>query len=172
MKPADSTRQDVPPQPSAPAADSIAPTTDGIIAALGERVAAQIDRGGSTLQLALAETRLAAVSAALLIGLAVAAALLVIVVWLLLCALAGYGLWSLGLALPWTLLVLLLLHGLALAGLAWTGRRLANDLAFAETRRVLRKAPPEPVPEPSPESVPEHSPEHPPEHSPEHSPER
>jgi len=132
----DDTRQ------SAQTAAGPRPTADGIVAALGERLVAQLDRGSSTLQLALAEMRLATVSAAVLLGLAMAAALLVVVIWLLVCALVGYGLWSWGLAPPWALLVLLVLHGLALAAMAWFGRRLANDLGFAETRRLLQKSPP------------------------------
>lgn len=119
------------------AAKHASPTTDTLIAAFGERLSAQVERGGSTLRLALAETRLAAVSAAALLGLAVAAALMGIVIWLLLAALAGYGLWALGLSPPAALGLLLVIHLIAVGVMGWIGTRLAADLRFAHTRRVL-----------------------------------
>ena len=100
-----------------PAAEP-SPTTDGLLGAFAERLRAQFDRGSSTLRLALAESRLAASSAALLLGIAVAGAALAVIVWLLLVALAAYALWLLGASPGLALGVLLLAHLVAL-GAPW-----------------------------------------------------
>lgn len=114
--------------------------TDGIVGALGERLSAAIEHGATALRLALAETRLAATSAALLVGIALAAVVLAILIWLQLIALAGYGLWSLGLSPALALLVLLGVHVAAALALGLFARRLTRDLKFAHTRRALADA--------------------------------
>ena len=114
-------------------------STDGLLAALGERVLAQAERGSGTLRLALAETRLAASSAAVLLAIAILGAALAIVMWLLLMALAGYLLWLVGVPLAGVLVTLLLAHAGAAFGLALAARRLSRDLAFAHTRRALAR---------------------------------
>ena len=114
-------------------------STDGLVGALGERVLAQFERGSGTLRLALAETRLAASSAALLLAIAVLGAALAIVAWLLLMALVGYLLWLAGVPLAAVLLLLLAAHAGAAAALALVAKRLSHDLAFARTRRALAR---------------------------------
>ena len=110
---------------------------EGLLGALGERLSAQLARGTTTLRLALAEMRLAASSAAVLLGIVLVGAALAIVTWLLLAALVGYGLWRLGLSPAAVLGVLLLVHLVAALVLALLARRLAADLRFAHTRRAL-----------------------------------
>ena len=117
-------------------------TTDGVVGAFAERLSAELERGATTLRLALAETRLAASSAALLVGIVVACAVLALVVWLLLVALAGHALWWLGLPIPLVLLLLIGVHAAALLALAVLARRLLGDLRFAHTRRALADARP------------------------------
>lgn len=117
-------------------------TTDGLVGALGERLSAELERGATTLRLALAETRLAASSAALLVGIVLACAVLALVVWLLLVALVAHALWWLGLPIPLVLLLLIGVHVLAALVLALVARRLLRDLRFAHTRRALADARP------------------------------
>jgi len=114
-----------------------------LVDAAGERLSALLDRGTSTARLALAETRLAASSAALLVGLAVAAIALAFVIWIQLLVLAGYGLWGLGLTPAGSMLVLLGVHLAIAAVIGLLARRLAADLRFAHTRRALSSAAPE-----------------------------
>jgi len=114
--------------------------TDGIVGALGERLSAGIEHGATTLRLALAETRLAATSAILLVGIALGTLVLAILIWLLLVALAGYGLWAIGLSPAFALLVLLGVHVAAALALGLLARRLMRDLRFAHTRRALADA--------------------------------
>ena len=111
--------------------------TDGLIGAIAERLSAELERGTTTLRLALAETRLAASSAALLLGIVLALVALALLIWLLLVALAGYGLWRLGLSPAAVLALLLAVHAGAALALALLARRLAADLRFAHTRRAL-----------------------------------
>lgn len=112
-------------------------TTDGLVGAFGERLAAQFERGSTTLRLAFAETRLAASSATLLLGIVLFGVALGFVVWLLLIALLGYGLWLLGLSPAASLGVLLLVHIGAVVVLGLVARQLARDLRFVHTRRAL-----------------------------------
>ena len=115
---------------------------DGLVDALRERIAADLERGAATFRLALAETRLAANSGLLLIGIALAIAVLAVLIWLLLVALAGYELWRLGLSPALSLGVLLGLHVGAALALALLARRLVRDLGFVHTRRALADAVP------------------------------
>lgn len=128
-------------------------TADGLADAVGERVLALVDEGMTTVRLALAETRLAASAAALLLGLVIVGAALLIVVWLLLVALAGVALAALGLGPATTLALLLLAHLVALAALALLARALARELAFARTRSALAaRRPPAVAPDAAPDA--------------------
>ena len=115
---------------------------DGLVDALRERIAADLERGAATFRLVLAETRLAAGSGLLLIGVALAAVVLAVLIWLLLVALAGYGLWRLGLSPALSLGALLGPHVAAALALGLFARRLVRDLGFVHTRRALADASP------------------------------
>jgi len=97
------------------------------------------------LGLAALETRQAGISLATMLGLAIAAAVLLVTAWLTL--IAGGVLWMLesDVAWPWAILATLILNVAGAVLLIMVIRQKSRDLLFSATRRRLH-APPTPVP--------------------------
>ena len=112
-------------------------TTDSLVGAVAERLDAEIKRTGSLARLALAESRLAATSLALLLLLALLGAVLIVVVWLLVMALLHHWLRLAGMSTGWALAVLLGVHLIAGVALAAAARKISRHLSFRRTRRAL-----------------------------------
>lgn len=113
------------------------PTADSLAGSLFERVHASVTTLSAAFQLALAEARLAATSAGLLLLIGILLLAMVLIIWLLCVALLGVLLHTAGLSVAVVLLILLGLHLAISAGLLWFGRRLSGHLSFSHTRDAL-----------------------------------
>lgn len=117
------------------------PDADSLVSALAQRLDIEAQRIGTTARLALAEARLAASSAGLLLLFVLLSAATLMFSWLLLIALIWQGLLILGLPSIAALAILLGVHLVAVAALLFASWRVSRNLAFTHTRRVLAKAP-------------------------------
>ena len=113
--------------------------SDSLVAALAQRLDSEIQRIGTTARLVLAETRLAASSAGLLLLFVLLSATTLFISWLLLMALVWQGLVLLGLSAITALAILLGVHLFTAAALLFASWRLSRHLAFTHSRRALAK---------------------------------
>ena len=119
-----------------------------LLEATGDWAASAADRFGSTVKLAVAEARLAALSVVMMVAIAVMIALALFVTWSLIVVVMGLALNNLGLSLVSICLLLALLNVALIAALVVAMNRVSRALSFRATRNTLSSTPPgEPVDE-------------------------
>lgn len=130
-------------QPQTTTPDNASNAEQASAASIGELVADWLsttgDRVGAVTRLAMAEARLAAISAALMAFLAMLAALFVFAAWGLAIAGAVHAFLDLGVALWAVLLTIAVVHILGAVALWTAAMRLGRHVEFRATQRQLFK---------------------------------
>lgn len=122
-----------------PTASHEAAAEPGLTEQLGDTLASTRQLAAELFELFGLEARLAGLSAAKILGLAIAAAFTVIAAWLFLQGALVVWLSQLGLNLGLALLLFAVLNIAVTALLAWLVIRSSRNLTFAATRRALKK---------------------------------
>ncbi len=116
------------------------PDVQDVVTLLLERALATADVTTTTLKLAVAEARLAASSAGLMVAFVVVLIVMIPITWLVALATAFAALQSMGLSALWSLLILLAVQLVVCALIVWTILKLSRLLAFNRTREALRSS--------------------------------